>query len=68
MTDGRWGFAPIGASGSPELYDIVDDPFTENDVAGANPDAIRDLRDGLVAHLRQHDASQGLIDSLVGEP
>ena len=68
VTDGRWGFAPIGASGSPELYDIVDDPFTENDVAGANPDAIRDLRDGLVAHLRQHDASQGLIDSLVGEP
>ena len=68
VTDGRWGFAPIGASGSPELYDIVDDPFTENDVAGANPDAIRDLRDGLVAHLRQHDASQGLIDSLIGEP
>lgn len=68
VTDGRWGLAPIGASGSPELYDIVNDPFAENDVADSNPEAVRALGDGLTAHLAQHDAPQELIDSVTGEP
>ncbi|MDE0191809.1 MAG: sulfatase-like hydrolase/transferase, partial [Gammaproteobacteria bacterium] len=68
VTDGRWGLAPVGASGAPELYDIVADPFAENDVAGINPEAVRNLRDGLTAHLRQHGAREGLIGALIGEP
>lgn len=68
VTDGRWGLAPVGASGVAELYDVAADPFAENDVAGANPDVVRALRDGLAFHLREHGATQGLIDSLNGEP
>ena len=66
VTDGRWGLAPVGASGSPELYDVVADPFAENDVAGANPDVVRGLSDALAAHLREHDAPHELIDCLNG--
>ena len=66
VTDGRWGLAPVGASGSPELYDVVADPFAENDVAGANPDVVRGLSDALAAHLREHDAPPQLIDCLNG--
>ena len=68
MTDGRWGLAPVGASGSPELYDMAADPFAENDVSGANPNVVVNLNDGLAAHLREHDAPQALLDCLAGEP
>ena len=67
VTDGRWGLAPVGASGSPELYDIAADPFAEHDMAVANPDVVRDLREGLVANLGEHEAPGELIDSLVGD-
>ncbi|MCY3622008.1 MAG: sulfatase [Gammaproteobacteria bacterium] len=67
VTDGRWGLAPVGASGAPELYDVVADPFAENDVAGINADVVKGLCDGLAAHLAQHDAPQKLIDSLAEE-
>lgn len=68
VTDGRWGLAPVGASGSPELYDIVADPFAENDVAGVNPDVVISLNDGLAAHLREHGSSPELLDCLSGRP
>ncbi|MDE0037678.1 MAG: sulfatase [Gammaproteobacteria bacterium] len=68
VTDGRWGLAPVGAAGTPELYDIVADPFAENDVAAANADVVRGLCEGLAAHLGEHNAPDELIDSLNGEP
>lgn len=68
VTDGRWGFAPVGAAGTPELYDIAADPFAENDLANAKADVVRSLGERLASHLREHDAPDGLIHSLNGVP
>ena len=67
VTDGRWGLAPVGQSGSPELYDIALDPLAENDLAASHPDVVRRLRDSLSAHLGDHAAPDALVDCLTGE-
>ena len=62
LSDGRWGFTPIGAAGAAELYDLRTDPFAETDVAAANADVVVRLRAALADHLREHNASPSLID------
>ena len=61
VTDGRWGFAPVGHQGAAELYDLGADPFAETDVAGAHPDIVAKMRSGLGDHLRAHLADEELV-------
>ena len=63
VTDGRWGFTPVGAAGRCELYDLDVDPFAETDVAGLGEhgEVIERLRSGLADHLREHGSSDALI-------
>jgi len=63
VTTDRWGYAPIGSQGEPELFDLRDDPFAKNDVAAANPDAVRDLHALLVRHLQEHRADAAIVDA-----
>ena len=67
VTDGRWGFTPVGASGDAELYDLQADPFAEVDVAGGHPDVVADLRAQLRDHLHGHGAERALTACWAGE-
>jgi len=51
-----WAYAPIGANGEPELYDIKSDPYAETDIAAANPDTVKELHRKLIAWLQDLDA------------
>ncbi|MBN2308646.1 MAG: sulfatase [Candidatus Hydrogenedentes bacterium] len=58
---GQWGYAPVGAFGRPELYDVSADPLAETDVAEAHPDVVADLHDRFIAYLREHDAPEAFV-------
>ena len=45
------------------MFDLRDDPFAKNDVAAANPDAVRDLHALLVRHLQEHRADAAIVDA-----
>jgi arylsulfatase A-like enzyme len=57
----RWGYAPVGADGKPELYDLTRDPLAENDVSGDNPDVIRETHDLFLEHLRLYGATENFL-------
>ena len=52
----RWAYAPIGAQGVPELYDLTSDPYAESDVASQHPDVVAQLHESLLSWLRSVDA------------
>jgi arylsulfatase A-like enzyme len=54
----RWGYAPVGAWGEPELYDLATDPLARaDDLAAENMPLVAELHDLLLAHLAEHGAS-----------
>jgi len=61
----RWAYAPIGAQGNPELYDLRTDPYAEQDVASAHPEAVRALHARLIAWLRDLGAPEEAISTLL---
>lgn len=60
VTD-RWGYAPIGAEGREELYDLPQDPLAEHDVAPSHPDLLREMRELLRKHLIETGASDETV-------
>ena len=56
VTD-RWGYAPVGAGGYAELYDLVADPLAEEDVASSHAGVVTELHQLLRSHLEEHRAS-----------
>ena len=57
----RWCYAPVGADGQAELYDLDDDPYAETNVAGQNGRIVRQLHGQFVAWLRDVDAPAGVV-------
>jgi len=57
----RWGYAPVGAYGKPELYDLEADPLATEDVAGDHPDVAADLHVQFLEHLEEHGASPACL-------
>lgn len=62
VTTKRWGYAPVGAYGRPELYDLPADPLAAVDVAADHPDVCAELHDLLLAHLAAHGASESCLE------
>jgi len=52
----KWGYAPVGANGAPELYDISADPLAAEDILADNENIVREMHDLLISHLKEHDA------------
>jgi len=52
----KWAYAPIGAHGASELYDLETDPYAETDIASDHPDVVRGLHAKLLAWLREMEA------------
>lgn len=49
----KWAYAPIGADGEPELYDIVSDPYAESDLASRHPRVMALLHQELLSWMRK---------------
>jgi arylsulfatase A-like enzyme len=61
ITD-RWGYAPVGAWGQPELYDLAMDPLaTGDDLSAENMPLVAELHDLFLAHLSAHGASEAFL-------
>ena len=56
ITD-RWGYAPVGAFGGPELYDLTVHPLAKNNLASENQEIINELHELFIAYLSNHRAS-----------
>jgi len=57
----RWGYAPVGAQGKPELFDLAADPLAENDIAEEHPEVVAELHRRLLEHLREHNAPEETV-------
>lgn len=57
LVNERWGFAPLGPDGKPELYDLVRDPAATTNLAADHPQDVMALGKLLVEHLTAHRAS-----------
>ena len=54
----RWGYAPVGAWGRPELYDLQTDPLAEANLAADHRPLVSELHALFLAHLATHGASE----------
>jgi len=57
----RWGYAPVGAYGRPELYDLSVDPLAATDIAANHPAVVQELHALFLEHLTRHDASESFL-------
>ena len=58
----EWGFAPIGACGASELYDLSIDPLAKNDIACDNSKIVDELRREFLRYLRNLNAPASLVE------
>lgn len=56
--DTRWGYAPVGAEGRPELYDLAADPLAEHDLAAEHPEEVARMHQRFLDHLRENRAGE----------
>ncbi len=60
VTD-QWGYAPVGAKGKPELYDLSNDRLAQRDIAAEHVDVIQDLHGLFLTHLAENHASEAVL-------
>ena len=64
----RWGYAPVGEYGRPELFDLPADPIAENNIAADNMELVKELHEMFMAHLTEHNAPENFLDLWKEEP
>ena len=58
---GKWKLVKIALlPGKTELFDLTADPGEKNDVAGQNPEVVRDLESRLIAYAKEQKMSEWL--------
>jgi len=57
----KWGYAPVGANGTPELYDLTIDPMAENNIASDNENIVKQMHDILTEYLKEYHASENAL-------
>lgn len=57
----KWGYAPVGANGTPELYDLTIDPLAENDIASDNEDVVKQMHEKLIEYIKGHHPSENTL-------
>ncbi|MBN1350213.1 sulfatase [candidate division KSB1 bacterium] len=62
VTD-RWGFAPIGAAGKPELFDLNEDALAARNIADNNRKLISELSTLFTDYLKSSNAPESMIRS-----
>lgn len=56
IINSKWGYAPVGAYGKPELYDIINDPLATVDIASDNEPVVKEMHELLINHLKENNA------------
>ena len=51
----QWAYAPIGADGTPELFDLQDDPLAANDIASQRPEIVLEMHANMMRRLAELD-------------
>ena len=62
----EWGYAPIGAEGVPEFYNLVDDPWAENNVIDQCASELVEIRAKFSDLLEKHETPKIYVDALSG--
>jgi len=57
----RWRYAPVGAWGRAELYDLTVDPLAKTDLAAENGPLLKELHELFLAHLASHGAAEAFL-------
>ena len=57
LVTAQWGYAPVGAHGRCELYDLQADPLAATNLAQDHPEVLVELHEMLVTHLHEHGAA-----------
>jgi len=57
----KWGYAPVGANGAPELYDVSVDSLATNDISADNENVVGEMHELLLSHLKQHNAPEDAL-------
>ena len=60
-SDGRWGYAPVGAEGTPDFYDLKSDPWAEINVIKDLPGELSEMKRKFERHCGDADASSEVI-------
>ncbi len=58
----RWGYAPVGHSGTPELYDLSEDPVATQDVAAIHSNVVEEMDRKLEEFMKDHNAPAETIE------
>lgn len=66
LVSGGWGYAPVGAEGAAELYDLKTDPLAAQDASGGNPEKVRELHGLFIEFLKKHRAGDDLLSVMKG--
>ncbi len=61
LVTAHWGYAPVGALGRPELYDLTVDPLAMKDIAADNSEMVKTLHELFMAYLSDHRASEEFL-------
>lgn len=61
LTTDRWGYAPVGEYGQPELYDLTTDPLASVNVAQSNQEIVKALHELFMANLTDHGAPESFV-------
>jgi len=61
LVTAEWGYAPVGARGQPELYDLNADPWAERDVATDHPTQLQALHELYLHELSAAGASEAFL-------
>lgn len=67
VTD-KWGYAPVGQYGDPELYAIDKDPLATKNVAKENPAAVQEMHTRFLDYLKQHKAPERCVKGFLDKP
>lgn len=62
VTDGRWGYVPLGPRGEPELFDLVRDPWGEHNLASRHSGRVQAMHSGLLEYLAEIHAPEDLTE------
>lgn len=56
LVTSKWGYAPVGANGTPELYDLRVDPLAANDISVGNEKIVKKMHNLFISHLKKYNA------------
>jgi len=58
----KWGFVPVGQESHPELYDLAEDPFAENELSKDKVKIVKEMQDAFIAHIEEFEGTQEVVD------